>query len=102
MRNNFKLYFYNNRTWVYNLQYIVISLILLLVVTYIDHSRASWVYDLPRVLFTKLDLAISVLSSLSTGLLSITIFSFSTILSVLVYYSGNYASTVVENFVKKK
>ncbi len=102
MRNKLKLFFYNYRTWIYNLQYIFVSLILLVIVTHIDHSTAEWVYNLPRVLFTGLDLAKTVLSSLSAGLLSITIFGFSTILSVLVFYSGNFSSQVVENFVGKK
>lgn len=102
MRNKLKLFFYNYRTWIYNLQYIFVSLILLVIVTHIDHSTAEWVYDFSRVLFTGLDLAKTVLSSLSAGLLSINIFGFSTILSVLVFYSGNFSSQVVENFVGKK
>lgn len=102
MKNQIRLYLFNHRTWVYNLQYIGISILLLIIVTFIDYSTAQWSRNLPQILFTKLDLSKTVLSSIAASLLSIAIFTFSSILSVLTYYSGSITPRAMENFVGKK
>lgn len=102
MAKKLKIFLHNNRTWVYNLQYIFISIIMLIIVTYIDYYQSIFIEYIPGFFYTRMDLAKTVLSSLSSGLLAISIFAFSSILSMLTFYSGSFSPRVVENFVGKK
>lgn len=102
MKNNLKLFFYKNRRWIYCLEYIFFSVVLLTLVTYID-SRYSTLKDyIPRVLLSSVELSKTVLSSLVSALLTITTFTFSTILTVFTLYHNSFTPRSVENFLDKK
>ncbi len=102
MLNNAKIFLYNKRTWVYFLQYVLLSLVLLTAVLLVDTSDTIDHRYLPEVFFTSAESAQSVLSSLSSALLSIATFTFTTIISVLTFYSSSFTPRVVENFASKK
>lgn len=102
MKNKIKLFFYNNRRWIYCLEYIVYSVILLAIVTYIDSSYSGLTQYVPRVMLSSVELAKTVLSSLVSALLTITTFTFSTILTVFTLYHNSFTPRSVENFLDKK
>lgn len=102
MFKKLRIFLFNKRTWVYNLQYIFYSIIILAIVTYLDYKPSYFSDLVPNFLYTRVELAKLVLSSISSGLLSISIFAFSSILAILTFYSGNFSPRVVENFVGKK
>lgn len=97
-----KLFFYNHKTWVYNLQYILFSLILVLFVTLID-LRLLPIHDfIPEFLLMEVALSRNILTTLAGSLLTITTFTFSTILVILNTYASSYTPRVVENFLSMK
>lgn len=102
MKNKIKLFFYNNRRWIYCLEYIFYSIILLAIVTYIDSSYSGLTQHIPRVMLSSVELAKTVLSSLVSALLTITTFTFSTILAVFTLYHNSFTPRSVENFLDKK
>ncbi|MDO5738064.1 MAG: DUF2254 family protein [Eubacteriales bacterium] len=97
-----RLFYYNNRRWFYTLQFIGYSMILLLLVSAIDLRFLPIQEQLPEILLTKVSLAKSILTTLAGALLTITTFTFSTILAVMTMYASNYTPRVVENFVNMK
>ncbi|MDO5014365.1 MAG: DUF2254 family protein [Clostridia bacterium] len=97
-----KLFFYHNLTWVYTLQYILYSLIIILLVGLVDLGVIPLRQILPDFLFMEKSLMQTVLTTLAGALLTITTFTFSTILTVLGAYASNYTPRVVENFLQIK
>lgn len=97
-----KLWFYSNKTWIYNIQYIVYSIALLIVVMLVDLRYYEIQDYIPRVFFTSVSLAKTILAALAGAQLTITTFTFSTILSVMSSYLSNFTPRAVENFVEKK
>lgn len=102
MNNELKLFFYKNRRWIYCLEYILYSVILLAIVTYIDSSYSGAGSHIPRFMLSSVSLAKTVLSSLVAALLTITTFTFSTILTVFSLYHNSFTPRSVENFLDKK
>lgn len=102
MKNKIKLFFYNNRRWIYCLEYIFYSIILLAIVTYIDSSYSGLTKYVPHIMLSSVELAMTVLSSLVSALLTITTFTFSTILAVFTLYHNSFTPRSVENFLDKK
>ena len=98
----FKIFYHNHRTWFYNLQYILVSIILMIIVSLIDLCIIPIQPYLPGVLLTKVGLAKSILTTMAGALLTITTFTFSTILSVMSAYASNFTPRAVENFVNMK
>lgn len=97
-----KLFYHNNRTWIYNLQYVFYSIILMIFVALIDLRILPWQQYIPSIFLTKVDLAKSILTTMAGALLTITTFTFSTILTVMSNYASNYSPRTVENFINMK
>lgn len=92
----------NNKIWIYPLRYISIALLLSVLTIMIDTGHLNLGRAIPKVFFTKLDLAKTILATLAGSLLSITTFTFSTTLVVLTMYSSSFSPRVVENFLEEK
>lgn len=86
----------------YSLQYIIVSMILLILVYFIDFRRVQLVHLLPDGILMKAESAKAILSVLAGALLTITTFTFSTILVVITMYASNFSHRVVENFIDQK
>lgn len=97
-----KLFLYNHKTWVYNLQYILLSVLLIILVSLIDLRILPIQEYIPSIIKMDLDLSKMILTTLAGALLTITTFTFSTILVILNTYSSNYSPRVVENFINMK
>lgn len=97
-----KVFFYNNKSWIYTLQYIFISFLLLIFVSLVDLRILPFLDYLPDVMKLQLGFSQSILTTLAAAFLTITTFTFSTILTVLNTYASSYTPRIVENFVNMK
>lgn len=102
MLERYKIWFHNHKTWVYTLQYILYSIILVTVVSLIDIGVIPLADKIPSIFKTSLSLSKTILASLAGALLTITTFTFSTIMVVLNAYASNLTPRAVENFIKNK
>lgn len=102
MIERLKIWFYNHKTWIYNTQYIFYSIVLLIFVMLIDLRYYELQEFIPDIFFTSVSLAKTILAALAGAQLTITTFTFSTILTVMSNYTSNYSSRVIENFVEEK
>lgn len=86
--------------WLYPAIHGIISFIMVAVVLALD-TRV--IFDpervLPSIMFTKVDLAQTILGAIAGSLLTMTTFTFSTIMVVLTMYTSQYSPRTVENFL---
>ncbi|MGB5823843.1 MAG: DUF2254 domain-containing protein [Proteocatella sp.] len=92
----------NNKMWIILSGYVLISLLLSTIIILIDNRTLPIQQYIPTILFTTVDLAKEILGMLAGVLLTITTFTFSTILIVLTMYSSQFSPRVVENFLTNK
>lgn len=83
-------------------QYILYSIILLILVALIDANLWTIQDRLPRFLLMKVNLSKTLLTTLAGAFLTISTFTFSTILTVLNKYASSYSPRTVGNFIQKK
>ena len=79
-----------------------IAILLAIVVTRIDHDALGIIDNIPKIFTTTPSMAKNILTTLAGSLLTITTFTFSTVLTVLSIYSSNFTPRIVENFLHKK
>lgn len=97
-----KVFFHNNKSWIYTLQYIFFSVILLILVALVDLRILPLIDFLPDVIKLTVSFSQGILTTLAAAFLTITTFTFSTILTVLNTYASSYTPRVVENFINMK
>ena len=102
MIERIKVWYYSHKTWIYNIQYILYSIILLIFVMMIDLGYYNVRKYIPDLFFTSVSLSKTILSTLAGAQLTITTFTFSTILSVMTNYMSNFSPRTIENFVEEK
>ncbi len=102
MLTRLRIWFYNQATWIYNIEYMIISIFILIGVTLVDLNILDVGRYLPQFMFTDASLARIILAPLAGALLTITTFTFSAILAVMIKYSNSYSSKTIENFIKEK
>lgn len=102
MLERLKIWFFNQATWIYNIEYMIISIFILIGVTVVDLNIWDLERFLPEFMFTDASLARIILAPLAGALLTITTFTFSAILAVMIKYSNSYSSKTIENFIKEK
>ncbi len=102
MITKLKVFYRNNILWMYLAKYILISFILAIFVILIDSRFLPILGLIPNIFLTSVELAKLILSSLAGALLTITTFTFSTIMVVLTMYSSNFSPRVVNNFLTDK
>lgn len=100
MWKKYTVLLFNNKTWIITLQYMLISCIILAIVISIDTGMLSLESYIPAILQTKIGLATTILSALAGALLSMTVFTFSTIMTIVSFYSSNYTASTIDDFVK--
>lgn len=102
MNQRFRLWFNSNKTWIYLVQYIVYSIIILIIVALVDANNWEIRRILPPFLLMKVTLAKTLLTTLAGAFLTISTFTFSTILTVLNKYASSYSPRTVGNFIQKR
>lgn len=102
MIDRVKKLYSNNRVLLYLLKYIFISIILCALAILIDTRTIPILENIPSIFLTSVDLAKVILGTLAGALLTITTFTFSTIMVVLTMYSSDFSPRVVNNFLTDK
>lgn len=88
------------KLWVTPAVYSILAVALSIIFFYIDlHLIESFSEYIPSILLTNVDLAKTIMGSLSGALLTMTTFTFSTILVVLTMYSSQFSPRTLKNFV---
>lgn len=89
--------------WVVPALYSTASLALAILTVSLD---TYWIHKiepfLPVMMLTSIDLAQTVLSAIASSLLTMTTFTFSTVMVVLTTYSSQFSPRTLQNFVKDK
>ena len=80
----------------------IISIFILIGVALVDLNLWDVERFLPQFMFTDVSLARIILAPLAGALLTITTFTFSAILAVMIKYSNSYSTKTIENFIKEK
>lgn len=102
MINKIKIFYRDNTLWMFLAKYILISFILAVIAILIDTKFFTILSMIPSVFLTSVELAKMILGTLAGALLTITTFTFSTIMIVLTMYSSNFSPRVVNNFLTDK
>ena len=102
MITKLKFLYNENKMWLYLAKYILISFLLAVVAILIDIKFIPILEYIPEIFLTSVDLAKVILGTLSGSLLTITTFTFSTIMVVLTMYASNFSPRVVNNFLTDK
>ncbi|KDR94160.1 Uncharacterized membrane protein [Peptoclostridium litorale DSM 5388] len=89
--------------WIYPISYSTMSLIVAVFIIIID-SRLFFNVEnyLPKVLFTSVDLAKTILATIAGSLLTMTTFTFTITMVVLTMYSSQFSLRTLENFISDK
>lgn len=88
------------KLWVTPAVYSIFAVSLSIIFFYIDlYVIGAWSEYIPAILLTNVDLAKTIMGSLSGALLTMTTFTFSTILVVLTMYSSQFSPRTLKNFV---
>lgn len=91
------------KLWLTPAIYIVIAILLSISFFYVDLLYIEKMKPyIPAILLTNVDLAKTIMGSLSGALLTMTTFTFSTILVVLTMYSSQFSPRTLKNFVQDK
>ncbi|NMH70050.1 DUF2254 domain-containing protein [Bacillus sp. RO3] len=87
--------------WVVPALYSMSSLVLAIMTVSLD---TYWIHKIepfiPVMMLTSIDLAQTVLSAIASSLLTMTTFTFSTVMVVLTTYSSQFSPRTLQNFVK--
>ncbi|AJD92449.1 hypothetical protein JMA_31320 [Jeotgalibacillus malaysiensis] len=96
------------KTWWINLKdkvwlrpggYSLFAVMLAALVGYIDIEYGPGIAGLPPIFYTEIELAQAILTALITALLTMTTFTFSTIMVVLTTYASQYSPKTIKNFI---
>lgn len=91
------------KIWITPALYIVIAISLSIAFYYVDLFYIEELKPfIPSILLTNVDLAKTIMGSLAGALLTMTIFTFSTILVVLTMYSSQFSPRTLTNFIQDK
>jgi len=96
------MFYKNKKMWFILSGYFLVALFLSTIIILIDNKTLPIQQWIPTIFFTSVDLARQILGMLAGVLLTITTFTFSTILIVLTMYSSQFSPRVVENFLMNK
>lgn len=101
MIEQLKLLYNNNRNIIRITRYILLSLVLLIITWLFDYRRPSLKFNLPDILLLSPEVTSSFLSNLSGTFLTVSTFTFTTILTVINKYSDSYTPRIAQDFIDK-
>ncbi len=102
MLDRIKVFYRNNTMWMQLGRSILASALIAIIVILIDSKIIPILEYIPFFLLTSVELSKLILSTLAGSLLTITTFTFSTIMVVLTMYSSEFSPRVVNNFLTDK
>lgn len=101
MINKTKLYLINHRNAIQLLRYCLISVVLLYITWIFDLKYPSLKDHLPQLILLSSDVSSDFLSTLSGVFLTVTTFTFTTILTVLNKQAGSFTPRIAQDFVDR-
>lgn len=101
MINKMRLFFLNNRNTLRIVRYTLISVILLIMAWVFDIRYPGLKKHFPEILLLSPEVTSSFLSTLTGTFLTVSTFSFSTILIVLNKYADSFTPRIVQDFIDK-
>lgn len=101
MLSKMKLWFINQKNLLKMFRFVIITIILLIITWALDH-RYTWIKSyIPKQLLLTVEVSVDFLSNISGVFLTISIFCFTTIVTVLNKYSSNVSPRMLQNFIDK-
>lgn len=101
MFSKMKLWFINQKNLLKMFRFVILTIILLLITWGLDH-RYTWIKAyIPKQLLLTAEVSINFLSNISGVFLTISIFCFTTIVTVLNKYSSTVSPRMLQNFIDK-
>lgn len=101
MLSKMKLWFINQKNLLKMFRFVILTIILLLITWGLDH-RYTWIKAyIPKQLLLTTEVSINFLSNISGVFLTISIFCFTTIVTVLNKYSSTVSPRMLQNFIDK-
>lgn len=101
MIKNLKLIYENNRNIIRITGWTLVSLVLLFLTWLLDYKCPGFKEGLPKFLLLSSGVTSSFLSTLAGTFLTVTTFTFTTILTVLNKYSDSFTPRIVQDFIDK-
>ncbi|WP_435029183.1 DUF2254 family protein [Levyella massiliensis] len=101
MLSNIKLWFLNQKNLLRMSKFILITIILLLVTWISDHQNIGLKNYIPNQLMLSVSVSVDFLSNISGVFLTISIFCFTTIVTVLNKYSSSISPRMLQRFIDK-
>lgn len=101
MHVRLKLWYANSKNRINMTKFIIVSVILLCIVWFVDVKHPLLKQNLPDFFLLPMDVSKTFLSALSGVFLTVSTFTFATILTVLGSYSSNFTPRVVQKFIDK-
>lgn len=101
MIKNLKLIYENNRNIIRITGWTLVSLVLLFLTWLLDYKCPGFKEGLPKFLLLSSAVTSSFLSTLAGTFLTVTTFTFTTILTVLNKYSDSFTPRIVQDFIDK-
>ena len=101
MIKNLKLVYENNRNIIRITGWTLVSLVLLFLTWLLDYRCPGFKDGLPKFLLLSSGVTSSFLSTLAGTFLTVTTFTFTTILTVLNKYSDSFTPRIVQDFIDK-
>lgn len=99
MLHRIELSYLNNRNIIRIVRYSLISIVLLIITWVFDYRYPHLKINFPEIVLLEADVTSSFLSNLSGTFLTVSTFTFTTILTVLNKYSGSFSPSLVQDFI---
>ncbi len=101
MKAKLQLWYSNHKNIINTTKFTVLSLVLILIVWFLDIKDIEIKSMLPQFLLLSVDVSKSFLSTLAGVFLTVATFTFTTILTVMTTYSSSFTPRVVQRFIDK-
>ena len=101
MLSKIKLWFFNHKNFLRMSRFIILTVSLLLVTWIFDHQYISIKSYIPKQLLLSVEVSVNFLSNISGIFLTISIFCFTTIVTVLNKYSSNISPRLLQSFIDR-
>ena len=94
-----KLWFFNHKNFLRMSRFIILTASLLLVTWIFDHQYIAIKSYIPKQLLLSVEVSVNFLSNISGIFLTISIFCFTTIVTVLNKYSSSISPRLLQSFI---
>lgn len=101
MLSNINLWFINQKNFFKMSKFIIMTISLLIITWVFDIKYPYLKLHIPEQMLLSSEVSVNFLSNISGVFLTISIFSFTTIITVLNYYSSNISPRMIQSFIDK-